>query len=189
MTTLGKTLVLCSCLCAFAAGGGCTMYEAAGRNAILEPAAQANRQLTCVRDHLAAKGVWESVVACEPGQNYSKDYEEGFKCGYADYLKEGGYPAAKSMPPYRYWARGYETPEGKAAVDDWYAGYERGQHMAHDEPLRDLATMPTRVGLAPSKDKVRIADVDYSGTKAEQAASVETLPPPAPGTELKDKDK
>ena len=156
---------------------GCSMYEAGTFNAFEEPIAATNLTLTSIRDHLVAKDVWQSVQDCEPGQQYSQDYAEGFKCGYATYLKEGGITIPPAMPPYRYWGRKYEYPEGRAAVDDWYAGYQRGAKLAHDSPLRELAVVPTITVLPPSKDTVRIADVDYSGTKADPAAK--TLGEPA----------
>jgi hypothetical protein len=184
MITLGKGIVVRSLALAMATCTGCSMYTAAARNAFLEPAARVNTGLTCIRDHIVAKDVWQTIVDCEPGQTYSTDYGEGFRAGYADYLKEGGPTIPKTMPPYRYWTRAYQTPEGRAAVDDWYAGYQRGATMAHDGPCRDLATVPTIAVLPPSKERVRIADVDYSGTKAEKEASVhdlgEQLPPPRP---------
>jgi hypothetical protein len=165
MTTLGKRMGLRFCMLALVASAGCSMYESATRNAFFEPIATTNTSLTAIRDHIVAKDVWQSVLASEPDQQYSQDYGDGFKAGFADYLKEGGVTIPKAMPPYRYWGRAYENPEGRAAVDDWYAGYQRGALMAHDSPLRDLATVPTIAGLPPSKDTVRIADVDYSGTK------------------------
>lgn len=184
MITLGKGVVLLSCTVALAAGGGCSMYEGVARNSFLEPASATNTGLICIRDHIVAKDVWQTLVDCEPGQNYSVDYGEGFRCGYADYLKEAGPTIPRAMPPYRYWSRAYQTPEGKAAVDDWYAGYQRGASMAQAGPLRDLATVPTIAVLPPSKERVRIADVDYSGTKAQKEASIhdlgEKLPPPRP---------
>jgi hypothetical protein len=179
MTTVGKRMVQSLLAFAWVACAGCSMYESITRNSILEPAATTNLQLTAVRDHIVAKDVWQTVVASEPGQNYSLDYGEGFRCGYADYLKEGGVTIPKALPPYRYWTRAYQTPEGRAAVDDWYAGYQRGAIMAHDGPCRDLATVPTIAVLPPSKDRVRIADVDYSGTKAEKDASIHQLGEPA----------
>lgn len=66
-------------------------------------------------------------------------------------------------------------------MGDWYAGYERGARLAHDSPLRDLNVVPTIAVLPPSKETVRIADVDYAGNAP---GSINTLPPettqPAP---------
>jgi hypothetical protein len=180
MITLGKDVVLRSSVLALAMCTGCSMYQSAARNAFLEPSAAVNRGLTCIRDHIVAKDVWQTVVACEPDQNYSIDYGEGFRAGFADYLKEGGAVIPNSMPPYRYFGRSYQTPEGRAAVNDWYAGYRRGAQMAHDSPCRDLATVPTIAVLPPSTEHVRIADVDYSGTKAQKQAEVHDLGEPLP---------
>ncbi len=177
MTTLGKSISLLLCSLALVTLDGCSMYEAVGRNAIIEPVARTNTTFSCIRDHLVAKDVWDAIQSSESDQNYSQDYAEGFKAGFADYLKEGGITIPPSMPPYRYWGRKYETLEGRAAVDDWYAGYQRGARLAHDSPCRDLATVPTMAVLPPSKDVVRIADVDYSGTK--NNASVRQLGEPA----------
>jgi hypothetical protein len=156
------------------------MYQGVARIAILEPAATSNTALTAVRDHIVAKDVWQTVIDSEPDQHYTKDYGDGFQDGYSDYLKLGGVTIPRSMPPYRYWSKAYQTPEGKAMVDDWYAGYQRGARMAHDGPCRDLATVPTIAVLPPSREHVRIADVDYSGTRAEKDASVKQLGEPAP---------
>jgi hypothetical protein len=178
MTSLGKILGWRLSLIALLPIAGCSMYEAGGFNTIEEPIATTNLALNSIRDHLVAKDVWQTVQDSEPGQQYSQDYGEGFKCGYATFLKDGGITIPPSMPPYRYWGRKYEYPEGRAAVDDWYAGYQRGARLAHDSPLRELAVVPTIAGLQPSKDTVRIADVDYSGTKAADNAA-KTLGDPA----------
>ncbi|HEV8058930.1 MAG TPA: hypothetical protein VGP68_03610 [Gemmataceae bacterium] len=177
MTTLGKSMSLLVCSMALVTLDGCSMYEAATFNAFAEPIATTNVQVTCIRDHIVAKETWDTIRASEPEQNYSQDYAEGFKAGFADYLKVGGITVPTSMPPYRYWGRKYEYPEGRAAVDDWYAGYQRGALLAHDSPLRDLAVVPTIAVLPPSKETIRIADVDYSGTKGN--ASVQLLGDPA----------
>jgi hypothetical protein len=173
MTTLGKWFGLHCCQLAFITVAGCSMYQGGARNTFGENIARANTNLICIRDHIVAKEVWEKIASSEPDQNYSKDYAEGFRAGFADYLKEGGITIPPSLPPYRYWLVNHQHVENLAAVDDWYAGYQRGARMAHDSPLRDLAVVPTIAVLPPSKDTVRIADVDYSGNKA--GSSIRTL--------------
>jgi hypothetical protein len=185
MTTLRKKWGWRFSLVALLPLAGCSMYEAGTFNTFAEPIATTNVTLNAIRDHIVAKDVWQTVQASEPGQEYSQDYAEGFKCGYADFLRDGGITIPPAMPPYRYWGRRYEYPEGRAAVDDWYAGYQRGAKLAHDSPLRELAVVPTIAILPPSKDTVRIADVDYSGTKANDSAKIlgnptQATPAPAP---------
>ncbi len=113
MTTLGKSMSLLVCSIVLVALDGCTMYESVGRNAIIEPTARTNTTLSCIRDHLVAKDVWNTIKSSEPDQNYSQDYAEGFQAGFADFLKKGGITIPPSMPPYRYWGRKYETLEGR----------------------------------------------------------------------------
>lgn len=181
MTTLGKRIGLRCCQLAFITLSGCSMYVAGARNTFGENIARLNTDLICIRNRIAAKEVWQTICDSEPEQTYSKDYGEGFRAGFADYLKEGGPTIPRSLPPYRYWLVCNQTPEGVAAVDDWYAGYQRGARLAHDSPLRDLNVVPTIAVLPPSKETVRIADVDYAGNTSD---SIKTLPPettqPAP---------
>jgi hypothetical protein len=173
MTALGKRIGLRCCQLALITLSGCSMYTAGAFNTFGENIARANTNLICIRDHIVAKEAWETVCSSEPDQTYSKDYAEGFRAGFADYLKEGGMTIPPSMPPYRYWFVCNQTPEGVAAADDWYAGYQRGARLAHDSPLRELAVVPTIAVLPPSRETVRIADVDYAGNTA---GSVKTLP-------------
>jgi hypothetical protein len=187
MTTLGKTIKLRCCQLAFITLSGCSMYEAGARNALGENFARLNTNLICTRDCIAAKEVWATVCAAEPDQHYSKDYALGFQRGFSDFLQEGGYyQVARPLPPYRYWSVCNQTPEGMAAVEDWYAGYQRGLQTAHDSPLRELSTVRTIAALQPSKETVRIADVDYAGNKAGSITDLppDGAPPPAPTTPL-----
>jgi hypothetical protein len=176
MTTLGKRFGIRCCQLAFITLSGCSMYEAGARNTFGENLARINTNLICVRDRIAAKEVWATICSSEPGQQYSKDYAEGFMAGFATYLKEGGPTIPRSLPPYRYWLVCNQTPEGVAAVEDWYAGFQRGTEVAQSGPLRDMSVVHTIAVLPPSKESVRIADVDYAGNKP---GSVRDLPEPA----------
>src|SRR5262249_39466700 len=73
---------------------------------------------------------------------YSPDFQQGFLCGFADYLYAGGTGNPPPLPPRGYWKSEYETPEGRQAVQDWFEGFRTGAARARASGYRELVTVP-----------------------------------------------
>jgi hypothetical protein len=73
----------------------------------------------------------------------SKDYAEGFKDGFIDYLQFGGSGQPPYAPPKRYWGPNYRTPEGYRAIEDWFAGFRHGVTAAKESGYRPWVTLPS----------------------------------------------
>src|SRR5437868_3211430 len=87
-----------------------------------------------------AKESWAMPKAkgiCSPS---TKDYEDGFKAGFIDYLQFGGSGQPPYMPPQRYWRAGYRTPEGHRAIEEWFAGFRHGVEEAKASGYRPWVT-------------------------------------------------
>jgi hypothetical protein len=56
---------------------------------------------------------------------YAADYGSGWKAGYLC-VTTGGAGHAPTVPPNKYWSPWYQTPTGRQAVADWYAGFQDG---------------------------------------------------------------
>jgi len=59
----------------------------------------------------------------------SKDYQDGWKKGYFD-LATGQCEELPATPPHHYWSPSYQSLEGKAAIEDWYSGWQDGATAA-----------------------------------------------------------
>jgi hypothetical protein len=60
---------------------------------------------------------------------FTRDYREGWKVGYAD-LSKGGCDEPPPVPPRKYWAAAYQSAEGKCCIDEWYNGWRDGAEAA-----------------------------------------------------------
>src|SRR5262249_8215357 len=54
------------------------------------------------------------------------------------------YPVCPPVPPGRYRRKRYMTPEGCAAVEDWFAGFRHGAATAMASGLRNLVVIPVQ---------------------------------------------
>ena len=58
------------------------------------------------------------------------DHAEGFKDGFAEYLFRGGDGESNLVAPLHYRQIKYQSPEGYAAIQDWFSGYRHGASAA-----------------------------------------------------------
>lgn len=160
---------------------GCSMFEAVARNAVNEPVIPAQRCANSYRNRLVADEAWKAVLASEGDTRYTCDYAKGFKQGFKEYLDADQTTSPPPVPPKEYWTLRYETPEGKAAVDNWFAGYRRGSEAAAQSQLRELVQIRSSgVGLPPSKDMVQLADVTLPNPVVPTVPAPLPLPKPTP---------
>lgn len=141
VTLLQKSLWFSSLLLA---GTGCSMVENATQNLFIDPwhyfePFENHRELA--KDAQLAAVAWSQVVAAHPGP-YSPDYATGFKAGYVDYLYSGNCGAPSPLPPRKYWGTAYQTPAGRQAIADYFAGFRHGTAAAQASGQRELVTLP-----------------------------------------------
>lgn len=123
-------------------GPGSSFLRGATRNFIETPIVLVDDLYVAYRDKHRAKDAWEEVRREHPDLNYSKDYGLGFKEGFADYLDAGGNGQPPAVPPFRYRLAHYQTPQGYAAIQDWYAGFRHGAAVARTTGFRDTIVIP-----------------------------------------------
>ncbi len=131
---------------------GCALLEDAGRNICVSLAAPIERHREWSRNYGWAELAWGQVCA-QGGGPYSEDYAAGFKDGFAEYLFRGGDGEPPLVAPLRYRRASYQTPQGYAAIGDWFAGYRQGAAAARASGAREWITGPSslRAGVgAPS---------------------------------------
>lgn len=59
----------------------------------------------------------------------SRDYQDGWKQGYYD-VSTGQCEELPATPPHKYWHAHYQSLEGRAAIEDWYSGWQDGATAA-----------------------------------------------------------
>jgi hypothetical protein len=138
-----KARALLAALTACAAGAGCgSFFSDACRN-LTEAPIRACDDVRLKRDtRREARAAWDHYCRAHPGPPTSGDFAEGFKAGFADYLYEGGDGLPPAVPPFPYTLRRYETPQGHAAIETWYAGFAAGSAAAQESGLRDSIVIP-----------------------------------------------
>ncbi len=153
---------------------GCRLAVNAARNLAYEPMRYTDDAVECYRNHRLACEAWDHVAEANGGKAFSRDYRRGFKDGYADYLRNQGTGMPPPVPPKCYWNQHYQTPEGHAAIEDWYAGFAHGAQAAREGWRAPFLTVPTH---AEGPDAVRAAIHDAADGPAPAAAEI---PPPRP---------
>lgn len=83
----------------------------------------------------------QSLKQC-PESSTSKAFQEGYVEGFVDYVEAGGDGEPPYLPPFRYRTTHHRNPEGHQLIQDWYAGFRRGAHVARDSGLRELNLVP-----------------------------------------------
>lgn len=127
---------------------GCSMYWA-GAYGLSTINRSKHDLLEFVRDRNLAKSVWEEQQLAHPECPHSADYADGFKVGFADHLYAGGTGNPPLLPPQRYRTLRYQTPQGYQAIQEWYAGFAQGAHVAMDSGMRKWITVPVPEGPPP----------------------------------------
>jgi hypothetical protein len=122
---------------------GCELALYASRDLTYEACLFTDHAAQTIRNCHLAEQAWDEVLRTHPGVVFSADYASGFKDGFADFLKSGGNGDAPALPPRHYWKAVYQTPEGREAVKDWFAGFRQGTSSAKASGLRQVVTVPS----------------------------------------------
>jgi hypothetical protein len=91
--------------------------------------------------HLAAVA-WADFQTDNPEHADSVDFANGFKQSFADYLDAGEDYCLPSLPPQKYWKTRYQNPEGRSAIELWFAGFRAGVAAAKASGYRDFVVIP-----------------------------------------------
>lgn len=181
-----RLVLICFCILCAAAGCGTAnpsydlnILHYATRNLFEAPA---NGIDDCVeRSRLRDQGeeAWQALRQAHPEPAYSVHYHDGFVEGFADYLYAGGNGEPPISPPWKYRRVVYETPEGRRAVEDWFAGFRRGAHAARDSGIRELVLVPTATSAGGVGREPLVPPAAISASPPTPAEPAEpTLPPP-----------
>jgi hypothetical protein len=90
-----------------------------------------------------ASQAWNAECQAHPGWTWSEDHACGFRDGFEEYLWHGGNGEPPPLPPVKYRAVQYQTPQGYQAIEEWFAGYRHGAAVAHQGGYRNLVTGPS----------------------------------------------
>jgi len=121
---------------------GCTVYENSFRNLWQQSIDRLDECSDDKRNMDLAEIGWHHLVENHPDKQYSSHYEQGFKCGFADYLDSGGNGNPPPGPPWKKVNIHYETPDGYQAIQEWYAGFRDGSAAARETGYRRFIEVP-----------------------------------------------
>lgn len=97
------------------------------------------------------------------------------------------YPSCPAVPPEHYRRKKYMTPEGVAAIEDWYAGFRHGAATAMASGLRNLVVLPVQCPPRFGLDDGGSLPKSQQPGAAKPKESAPPMPPPdeitPPGTE------
>jgi hypothetical protein len=133
----------------------------ARRTAITEPNLfnlHKNDYVSRVRNCLLARKVWADTLRATDGQCFSADFGRGFRDGFTDYLYAGGTGEPPPLPPRRYWKVGYQTSEGRQAIQDYFDGFRYGSAACRDGGYRQYTTVPSSLHCAAMDSIVEHGD-------------------------------
>ena len=167
--TIRPIWLLCVGLCLV--NTGCSMFAAGARNAVTQPAQQANDRVELLRTWAWACAACRELEKSSPG-TYSSDYQRGFKRGFTDYVERGGKGEPPVAPSVCYRTVRAENPHGHRAADDWFNGFRDGSMAAMASGKREWVTVPVSTGYETDR---------YAQARARAKESKE---PPVPAEEL-----
>ncbi len=141
---LGLTAVLlCSTL------SGCMFLGYGVRNIIHVPGEAFDEVHAKKERRKKARAAWREMQRLNP-TDHSRAYKDGFLRGFEDYLAAGGNGLPPPIPPEKYQRLRYQNPQGRLAVQDWFAGFSHGSTVAVESGCREFRVMPSS---SPGYDK------------------------------------
>lgn len=114
------------------------------------------------RDHIYSRRAFNRRINQFPATRYPDSFREGFIAGYHDVAK-GGKGCPPAVPPRRFWSWKYQTAEGQAKVNEWFAGYPYGAKAAEEDGIgnyRDIQISSEVEALLKAEGKVGTACLD-----------------------------
>ena len=120
---------------------GCSFYYYGAKNLLDFSVDARDRCLTRCRFDQMADDAWQHAVADDPALANGYHYGAGFRAGFADYLQNDGTGQPPAEPPWEYRTAGFETPQGRQDIDDWFAGWRSGAAAARAGGYREAAVV------------------------------------------------
>ena len=141
-----KRLVCVVGLCTVFAG--CSMYESGVRTMVTDPCSY------CIHDqeHLRSKATiaWPRRSGAKSRRTARANSFPAIMRGASRTVlliiwtrEEPGEPPA--LPPRDYWNEHHAYPEGRQAIQDWFAGFRHGAAVARASGCRQYAVIPSSV--------------------------------------------
>lgn len=168
--------MLASCACLT----GCGIIGNATHNVLTEIHQTEEDHQEHKRDRELADKAW-AEWPCSRDEAGSEAFGDGFREGYADYLFAGGDGEPPAMPPRKYWRVSYETPDGRQATEDWFAGFRTGAVEARRSGLRQFVVLSTSVSCpTPPPAPVVVPVKSPPMLQSLPLPAPRPLPPPPP---------
>lgn len=126
------------------------LFELAKRTTQVEPHFYEyikNERIAQREARLLAEQAWGEFAVTVP--NASRDFENGFTEGFADYLYRGGTGDPPVIPPRGYWHLRFLNHFGKSTINEWYEGFRQGAANCKARGLREMWMVPTSLILEP----------------------------------------
>ena len=123
-------------------GSGCSVVSTGTRVVTSRVRESLSEHAERSRNKAWAKAAWNSVLAANPGLNFSSDYEKGFENGFTEHLYRGT-TQPPPLPPASYRGARHQTPQGYQAILAWFAGFRHGVVEAQARGDRDIVTGPS----------------------------------------------
>ncbi len=123
---------------------GCITFANTARTLLVQPghfSDEWDRLITYCLHRRMAKDALKSHASMHPGEHGTADFEAGFLDGYTRYLDKGGAGNPPPVPPRCYWRVKYRTPEGRQAVEEYFAGFRTGSAAAMASGFRRVDTI------------------------------------------------
>jgi hypothetical protein len=133
------------CLPVAAASGGCSMVKYSVSNLHYEPSIHHWEHQIKHDLRSQARETYKDYLAAHPEECFSAYFKDGFIDGFSDYLNYGGQGEPPAMPPSKYRKNKYLTPEGYAALEDYFSGFRLGARIAMDSGIRETLVVPILV--------------------------------------------
>lgn len=115
---------------------------------------------TTWRNHVWARRAYEVRFGSQDGdQFHSTDYQAGFIAGYTA-ICNGETGELPTMPPKRYWASRYQSPDGQHKSQAWFRGYPEGVTAARQDGIssyRDIVISQLLEDVQRSQEQVEEA--------------------------------
>jgi len=135
-----RSLLLCSTAIMLPISTGCTLVE--GVHRFVKNANFLDDFMIAHRNQTMAAKAWYREQAQHCDHPYLKEFKEGFIQGYID-VANGGDGCTPAIAPSQYWGWRYQSSEGQAAINAWFAGYPLGAKAAEQDGVGNWASIMT----------------------------------------------
>lgn len=140
MATMAITCV------AVGAGSGCSvvngLHHAVAQNDAID------EFMVAYRNRAWAAKSWHRNKHRFCNQVHQKDFAAGYQQGYID-AASGGNGCTPALAPKEYWGWKYQSGEGQAKVNAWFAGYPHGARAAEEDGLGNWSNIRTMMPQEP----------------------------------------